>query len=97
MRQRVRATPLLLEGQTSLPNTFTAGAHRCDPPQSIAHRTAGCSVGGRIQSAQASGRNRSRNGSALSNYSESRCDSVLTTKAVKIGANRNSGLMRRLI
>lgn len=28
MRQRVRATPLLLEGATVLPTTATAGSHR---------------------------------------------------------------------
>lgn len=99
MRQRVKATPLLLEGQTSLPNTFTAGAHQCDPPASIAHRSRICSAGReRVKSAQdTDGRYRSRNASALSNYTDSRCESVIMSKPVKIGQNRSSSsLMRRL-
>lgn len=88
MRQRVRVTPLLLEGQTALPNTLTAGAHRCDPtPTSYSN--------GRVQSAQVSdGRTRFRNVSALSNYTDSRCGSASTKQPV--GRSRSSNMMRRL-
>lgn len=72
MRQRVRSTPLLLEGTTSLPNTLTAGAHRCDPPASVAHRVA-CSV-----SAAKIG---SRNGSSLSNYTDGRFDNLMVNRS----------------